>query len=514
MTVKDQLVSVFEDIHQTHPWAITERQYEAKEDILVEDDDGDDDVYLIRSGKATVILGGGQSEIVLGEGDLIGEMSFLLGNKRTASIIAKESVICWAVTVSNMEKVFETDLPLAVRFYKALGALLALRVVDTSKLHAQHLVFQSHEDALIALMRTKTMELRDHLNNLFKVVSARLSQDIERYKEAVASVDKDDTLSTVEKRERVVTLREELIGCQQDEKTLQVPKIRNIVQSVIDMLMEIQDIEKRHEVGRNANLIFAESILSAVELMQHQDALTVEPIDTVLYVLGRQISSGIWDAKTVFVSWLEEILLDLPTMQAFRQRHELLSSVLLQRLNQEECVVSSVMVVQDVVGVIITKVFSQLARLKSNLLIVATESQSLYQVEYSMTQRMGRINAEFCRIPSMLSLVLEGEQFLPETVLKHSQDAIVVNGWLNYLPDRYLVQLLNCMAPFLSENGVILISGILPTNDQALFNDFLYWPMIRRTQEEVVQIFLSAGFDPHIHIRQNAMVVQATPRIA
>ena len=60
MTVKDQLVSVFEDIHQTHPWAITARQYEAKEDILVEDDDGDDDVYLIRSGKATVLLGGAE----------------------------------------------------------------------------------------------------------------------------------------------------------------------------------------------------------------------------------------------------------------------------------------------------------------------------------------------------------------------------------------------------------------------------------------------------------------------
>ena len=72
-------------------------------------------------------------------------------------------------------------------------------------------------------------------------------------------------------------------------------------------------------------------------------------------------------------------------MQAFRQRHDLLSSVL-QYLNQEECPVSSVMVVQDVVGVIITKVFSQLARLNATLLIVATESQSLYQINYSMTR--------------------------------------------------------------------------------------------------------------------------------
>ena len=70
--------------------AIIERHFDAKQDILVEDDEEDDDVYLIRSGKATVIIGGG-SEVILGEGDLIGEMSFLLGNKRTASIVAKRA---------------------------------------------------------------------------------------------------------------------------------------------------------------------------------------------------------------------------------------------------------------------------------------------------------------------------------------------------------------------------------------------------------------------------------------
>lgn len=468
MTVKDQLVAVFEDIHQGHPWAITEHQYAPKDDILVEDDDDDDDVYLIRSGKATVLLGGGQSEIVLGEGDLIGEMSFLLGNKRTASIIAKEAVTCWAVTVSNMEKVFEQDLPLAVRFYKALGALLALRVVDTSKLHAQHIVFQSEEDTLIALMRNQTIEFRDHLDNLFKVVSKRLTQDIDHFKASVAEVDKSTALSLLEKQAAVQRLTTALQEQQQAEKAIQVPKIARIIESVIDMLMEIQDLEKRHEVGRNASRLFAESILGSVELMQHQDSLMVEPIDMVLHVLGRQASPGIWDAKSVFVSWLEHILLELPTMKAFRQRHDLLSDTLLQGLNQEQLQSPSVMLVQDVVGVILTKAFSQLARLQADVLVVATESQSLYQVEYSITQRMGRVNATFCRIPSILSLVLEGEEFLPETVLGHSQEFIVINGWLNYLPDRYLVQLLHCMAPFLTEQGCIFISGILPTSDQAL----------------------------------------------
>ena len=58
--------------------------------------------------------------------------------KLLASIVAKEDVTCWAVSVSNMEKIFEVDLALAARFYRALGALLALRLVNTSKRSAQN----------------------------------------------------------------------------------------------------------------------------------------------------------------------------------------------------------------------------------------------------------------------------------------------------------------------------------------------------------------------------------------
>ena len=105
LSAKDHLVSVFETIHKDYPWAVSVRDYSAKDDILVEDDDDDDDTPP--EGKATVIIGGGQSEFILGQDDLIGEMSFLLGNKRTASIVAKEDVICWAVSVSNMEKILK-----------------------------------------------------------------------------------------------------------------------------------------------------------------------------------------------------------------------------------------------------------------------------------------------------------------------------------------------------------------------------------------------------------------------
>ena len=73
------------------------------------EDNDDNDVFLIRDGKAAVILGGGASEIVLGAGDLIGELSFLLGNRRSASIVAKDNVVCWSATTKDMEEVFTID---------------------------------------------------------------------------------------------------------------------------------------------------------------------------------------------------------------------------------------------------------------------------------------------------------------------------------------------------------------------------------------------------------------------
>ena len=44
MSAKNTLIAVFEEIHQAYGWAIIERSFEAKQDILVEDDEEDDDV--------------------------------------------------------------------------------------------------------------------------------------------------------------------------------------------------------------------------------------------------------------------------------------------------------------------------------------------------------------------------------------------------------------------------------------------------------------------------------------
>ena len=147
----------------------TKRHFDAKQDILVEDDEEDDDVYLIRSGKATVIIGGG-SEVILGEGDLIGEMSFLAWKQTYSFYCCKRTSLCWSVSISDMDKVFQQDPPLSARFYKALGSLLALRLVNSSKRATQNLIFQENDDALISLMSIQTREIQRSLERILSAL--------------------------------------------------------------------------------------------------------------------------------------------------------------------------------------------------------------------------------------------------------------------------------------------------------------------------------------------------------
>ncbi len=513
MSAKDHLVSVFETIHKDYPWAVSVRDYNAKDDILVEDDDDDDDVYLIREGKATVIIGGGQSEFILGKDDLIGEMSFLLGNKRTASIVAKEDVTCWAVSVSNMEKIFEVDLALAARFYRSLGALLALRLVNTSKRSAQKLLFQNTDDALIALMRDQTKELLQHLLNLTRSVESTLRTEIKRISKSLALIDSDPTITLEDRRSRNRILEQELEDLYESIFIQKSDKFKGIFDGIQHMLLEIMDLEKRHEVGVNAEHIFSTSVLKDVSLFRLRKENQVEPLELVLDILHPPKNNLMWTPKEVLVGWLERILHSSPTMVAFRNRHYLMADVISGCLLGEVTPEKSLLLVEDVVGVILARVHNQLARSGVKTHLAATDPYSLYHVEYGLTNRIATIPVEYHRIPSILALVLEDGVLNNSGFAPQSQSFIAINGLINYLPDRYLVQMIERLKPLLANNGTILVSGLLPTSDQSLFTDFFQWTTIRRRDTELQQIFDSLGFDTEIHTRQGAIVVQAKMKI-
>ena len=508
MSAKNTLIAVFEEMYQAHKWAIIERHFDAKQDILVEDDDEDDDVYLIRSGKATVIIGGG-SEVILGEGDLIGEMSFLLGNKRTASIVAKEPVICWSISTSDMDKVFQEDPPLSARFFKALGSLLALRLVNSSKRATQNQVFQENDDALISLMRIQTLEIRDRLGNFLRAVENRLTKDIRRISEQVAIIDCEANNPFAERRIAINKLNDELRNSQEGVFEASKHKIDAFFQEIQHMLMEILDLEKRNEVGRNAFALFKESILGQVPFLQLRGEQSLESMDVMLHIFHRGTNTELWRSRDVVVDWLDRVLWGMPTLVAYRARHDLTADLINQNLQMESAVPPDCTLVYDAVGMVTTKILNTVARTQSELNLVYTDPKTIYQIQFALTGRIGRIRMNSHRLSSILSAVIGDETILPGHVPLHSQGLIVINGLMNYLPDRYLVQLLSRTQQFLHPEGSILLSGVLPTTDQALFNDFFQWPMIRRNEEELRRMMTSLGFSVELHTRSGGVVVQA-----
>ena len=509
MSAKNTLIAVFEEIYQQYNWAITEHHFKPKEDILVEDDEDDDDVYLIREGKATVIIGGG-SEVILGEGDLIGEMSFLLSNKRTASIVAKESVHCWSVGISNMEKVFEVDPPLAARFYKALGGLLALRLVNSSKRATQNQVFQNNDDALISLMKIQASELQDHMQNFMRSLQNELKVDIQKTRKQIASIDIESSRPFDERRQVINQLSAQLSKTQEQRFQGVSHRIQGFFDEIQHMLMEILDLEKRNEVGLNAFAIFSRSILGEVPFLNLRDEQSLESVDMMLHIFHRGSTVEMWNAKDVVVDWIDRVLWEQPTLAAYRSRHDLTADIIIQNLSPEEGVPLDITLVYDAVGIVLTKILNTVARLGSTLNLVYSDPKTIYQIQYALTGRIGKVDLKSHRLSSLLSTILGDDPLLPNHVPLHSQRLIVISGLMNYLPDRYLVQLLSRAQQFVHPKGCILLSGVLPTEDQSLFNDFFRWPMIRRSEEELSRMMATLNLHVQIHTRNGGVVVQAT----
>ncbi len=73
------------------------------------------------------------------------------------------------------------------------------------------------------------------------------------------------------------------------------------------------------------------------------------------------------------------------------------------------------------------------------------------------------------------------------------QEAVVLDGLSEYLPERVLAELLAWARDRLSPGGVLVLSGLAPSQDQALWEGVLEWPQIRRTAQTLARLVVDVG---------------------
>lgn len=73
------------------------------------------------------------------------------------------------------------------------------------------------------------------------------------------------------------------------------------------------------------------------------------------------------------------------------------------------------------------------------------------------------------------------------------QDLVIVDGLLEYLPERIASALVGVLRSVLKPNGTIVLSTLSPSADRDVLDHVFNWPTLRRTRSGVQGILVSAG---------------------
>ena len=93
-------------------------------------------LYVVKSGTARVERNG-KLLATLGEGDVIGEMSFLEAGNSSATVLAADELSVELIESQELLKIFEGFPHLGSRFYRSIAVTLSRRLRETSRVLAE-----------------------------------------------------------------------------------------------------------------------------------------------------------------------------------------------------------------------------------------------------------------------------------------------------------------------------------------------------------------------------------------
>jgi hypothetical protein len=364
-------------------------------------------------------------------------------------------------------------------------------------------------------MSIQANEIKQRLDNFCRIIYKTISDETGEYRDELRRINEEYSIKCTPetwsvRKDKVAKVVE---GLQQVEKKLFLKfkgRLLEVFSDLNKLLYELLDLEKRNEVGLFANHLFDGTILQQVDLWRKRKEASdtqTEPLLLIAHLLQESHESNtLWDSEQLVAEWIDKVLSDFPTVKAFRRRISLLSEQVINNYTRPD---GCLTILNDSAGVILARIYPHVAKVSGQICAVSHDSTSLYYMDLGMDIRSGRVQMSFHRISSIITLVLGDSCLLPPQVPLGSQDIIAIDGLMDYLPDRYLVILLEKCLPYLAPGGKLLLSSILPTTDEALFSNFFQWHMVRRGEKEINEIFKVLGLSVETWIEENAIVIAA-----
>ena len=449
-------------------------------DIIVFEHQSDRDMYIIENGSIS-IKKHDQADIQMGSGTLIGELSFLQGARRTATIIASKETQCVQIQEKPFVQWLEKYPEKSILFYRLLSLAIADRLRSTIQREDTRLLF-GKESAILRQSEQKILVLAHRLRDHHMLAQAKKktieSEMRDSLKRLQAEQEEDETSEifwvTENTEESLFSNRfVELEGIYRQlfERT------QNIFSSLNNWLNRFQAEEMRMEIATRAREQFSHILEKTTIYREILLSGGTESSNLMSEVLLQQSI----DSNEKAIS---EAICAQETIQSYRAQvvwyQKSIRAIQYQDIN-------SVTIINDITGVLFSMIYPLCAPYPIAIHFLVDNPYSFGCVDVNF-QQYGKAKYIRQRIQDWMSDVIEG------SLIQKQQDCIFLYTILDYLSTSHATRLLVSLRESLRTTGTLYFSVLSNTSDSSFFCDFLGWSTIRRTKEEVRELLNSAGY--------------------
>jgi len=429
------------------------------------------DVFMLQTGTLEVVDTRSTPEVILAalqEGTMVGEMAFVDSSPRSADVRAATSARVLRWSRDDLRNLLKRRTELAAAFYESVARTASRRIRNMTE-GAVSGAFSKAEgmnQAGLARVDQETRELAESTKAQFLQVETSLRAD------------------------------------PYDEASIQ--RVWNLLNGLESSLHELFAMYPEPEAQELAADILCRELhpylvrSSLAERCIRRPQGVTGTAEILAHVLVNT-AGGEGQLGEILDRWL----LDRPTLAAIRAFREPTVDLVARSLPQHRN--RRALLVNAGTGSLVAGLADQLAHPPTRLTVLDQSRDALAFLDAGLTSRPRGITLETV------------QESLPQFALSRSrhalqpQDAIIVHGLLEYMPERIAVSLLTACRQLLTPDGHVVCSALSFSEDVALLDRLLTWPTIRRSPDALFNILTAAGLEvvERIDMPEPGMLVSA-----
>ncbi len=420
----------------------------ARGEYLIRRGERGGDFYRLVEGELEVIDSRQQPAVVLdviGRGHMVGEMGFLHEQTRTADVRAGETSVCQRWDRGALLRVLEADPPFAAAFYRALAGLAVERsrtITTNAMMGALAGGRGAGSESAAQQARVLASRVREMLVELEPLIRRDKVAANQRVLAALHSfqVEVESTFARLGREEQDAAGKE--------------------------LARELHPYVMRSHFGEMAN--------------DRVDRWVGDPWSIAHVAAHKPEGDG------ALGEMIDGWLMDLPSARALRERRALAAQLVSESLPTHPP--ARLLALGANSGCLLVEELDRLARLGGAEIVCLEGSRDALQVVETRLQGRPR-NVRLRLVQSDLGALCRGKLRLAYP----PQDVVVIDGLLEFLPERVVVTLLGAIVRQLGPHGRVVLTAMAPAADDLIFRHLLMWPMVRRSLPTLRDLLESAG---------------------